>query len=178
MGHHSRHVGLQRLFVADAIRKFLWLTACTTVSRRAGQRRRVSDRHCDHTRICAGKIERVCGECHRFLFLRGFDFRRPTFGRHHRGLRLQAIFYIGGAAPLVVLFALVLWLPESISFLALNGTASPEIARILRRITGQAFPTDARFRLSETTLSGFTVRHLFAAGRAGMTLLLWVAFLS
>jgi MFS transporter, AAHS family, 4-hydroxybenzoate transporter len=88
----------------------------------------------------------------------------------------QAIFYIGGAAPLVVLLALVLWLPESISFLALNSTASPEIARILRRITGQAFPTDARFRLSETTLSGFTVRHLFAAGRAGMTLLLWVAF--
>jgi MFS transporter, AAHS family, 4-hydroxybenzoate transporter len=88
----------------------------------------------------------------------------------------QAIFYIGGVAPLVVLLALVLWLPESISFLALNSTASPEIARILHRITGQAFAKNVRFRLPETTLSGFTVQHLFAAGRPGMTLLLWVAF--
>jgi MFS transporter, AAHS family, 4-hydroxybenzoate transporter len=88
----------------------------------------------------------------------------------------RMIFYIGGAAPLVLLLALVLWLPESISFLALNSTASPEIARILRRITGQAIANATRFRLSETTLSGFSVWHLFAAGRAGMTLLLWAAF--
>jgi MFS transporter, AAHS family, 4-hydroxybenzoate transporter len=86
------------------------------------------------------------------------------------------IFYVGGATPLVLLLALLLWLPESIGFLALNSAASPEIARILRKITGQAVASATRFRLPETTLSGFTVWHLFAAGRAGMTLLLWVAF--
>ena len=88
----------------------------------------------------------------------------------------QAIFYIGGVAPLFVLLAVALWLPESISFLALKGTASAEIVRILGKITRQAVPTDTRFKLPEWNEPGLTVQHLFREGRAAMTILLWVAF--
>jgi len=66
-----------------------------------------------------------------------------------------AIFYIGGVAPLFVLLAVVVWLPESIGFLALKGTASTEIVRILGDITGQTIAPDTRFRIGRRQASPF-----------------------
>ena len=45
----------------------------------------------------------------------------------------QGIFFIGGVLPLILAAALLLYLPESIRFLAAKGGRSREIAAILRK---------------------------------------------
>ncbi len=67
----------------------------------------------------------------------------------------QSIFLVGGAAPVVVLFALVIWLPESRQFLRLRDRRPGE--------TGHG-----------TNEPG--VHGLLTGGKAPETLLLWFAF--
>ncbi len=67
----------------------------------------------------------------------------------------QSIFLVGGIAPLVMVVALALWLPESVLFLQLRRFGSM-----------QGGPVPARIGM----------RTLFAGGDATQTLLLWFAF--
>jgi AAHS family 4-hydroxybenzoate transporter-like MFS transporter len=93
----------------------------------------------------------------------------PVFG-------WQAMFYVGGAIPLLALILLAIWLPESLPFLVLKAAAPARIAAVLRRLDpGRDFATATRFTVAEQKLTGFTVRHLFMDHRAAMTMLLWVA---
>ena len=89
----------------------------------------------------------------------------------------QAMFYAGGAIPLISLFLLAVWLPESLPFLVLKqGAPAQPIAAMLSKIApGRDFAAVARFTVDERKLEGFTVRHLFTDRRAVMTSLLWVA---
>ncbi len=98
------------------------------------------------------------------------SFLLPLYGWH-------AMFYVGGAIPLISLLLLALWLPESAPFLVLKKAAPAEhIARLLRRVDpAQHFDPLPRFTVQEKKLTGFTVRHLFNDGRAAMTGLLWLA---
>lgn len=93
----------------------------------------------------------------------------PVFGWH-------AVFYIGGVVPLFSLVFFIIWLPESLQFLVVKGSASADIARILGRITRRPFDAAARYVLPEAALTGFSVKHLFRQSRALMTILLWIAF--
>lgn len=88
----------------------------------------------------------------------------------------QAIFYVGGAIPLLALVPLAIWLPESLPFLTLKAASAPRIAAILKRLDpSRDFGAAPHFTVREEKLAGFTVGHLFKDGRAATTALLWVA---
>ena len=89
----------------------------------------------------------------------------------------RGVLLLGGLPPLAIAVALQLFLPESLSFLALRGKGSASIARTLRAvdrdcgITGQT-----EFFTSEPPVRGVTVAQLFGEGRLVGTVLLWVLF--
>jgi MFS transporter, AAHS family, 4-hydroxybenzoate transporter len=88
----------------------------------------------------------------------------------------QAMFYVGGAIPLLSMVLLALFLPESAPFMVLKSAPAERIARLLAKVDpARRFDAAARFIVQEKKLAGFTVRHLFKDGRAAMTGLLWVA---
>ena len=91
----------------------------------------------------------------------------------------QGIFYIGGIIPLVLAAALMLFLPESVRFLATKRGHSQEIAHTLKKMDPRLdFPADAEFVLpAEPKKDGFRPAQLFADGRMAMTILLWFTYL-
>jgi MFS transporter, AAHS family, 4-hydroxybenzoate transporter len=90
----------------------------------------------------------------------------------------QGAFYVGGIAPLALLFALFFWLPESVRFLTVKGRRPSEIIAILRKLDpGLIFPADAQFTLHQKIQpTNVRLSEVFTHGRAVTTLLLWAAF--
>ncbi|HYK79481.1 MAG TPA: MFS transporter [Micropepsaceae bacterium] len=91
----------------------------------------------------------------------------------------QGIFFIGGVLPLILAAVLLLFLPESVRFLAAKTGRSHEIAAILRKAEpARSFPPDTEFVLAaEPKNKGFRPTQLFTEGRAVTTMLLWLVFL-
>lgn len=88
-----------------------------------------------------------------------------------------AIFWVGGILPLALVPVLLFALPESISYLALNGTRDHQVAALLRRINSAlVFDRATRFVAGEERTTGSTVRHLFHEQRAWGTAMLWIMF--
>jgi MFS transporter, AAHS family, 4-hydroxybenzoate transporter len=89
-----------------------------------------------------------------------------------------AIFYVGGAVPLLLAVALMLYLPESVRFLAARGGRGQEIAVILRRMDATLdLPADTEFVLpAEKKEAGFKPLQLFTKKRAATTLFLWLIY--
>ena len=88
----------------------------------------------------------------------------------------QAIFYIGGFAPLIVAGILWIYVPESIKFLLARGGDAATVRRIIARLAPKLAHADARFVVDEERLPGVPIRHLFTEGRGPGTLFLWVPF--
>ena len=94
----------------------------------------------------------------------------PAFG-------WRSVFLVGGLAPLPLVPVLLRALPESVRYLALVGGRDREVAGLLQRVAPfMNSAGDVRFIVHEPRLPGLPVAHLFAEGRAVMTLLLWVVF--
>lgn len=89
----------------------------------------------------------------------------------------REIFIVGGAAPLAVFLALLIWLPESIRFLVLKDRNAVQVARIVSRIA-PSLGNSTQIAVDELTLEGTPIRNLLSEGRAPGTVLLWVAFLT
>ena len=91
----------------------------------------------------------------------------------------QAIFYVGGFVPLLLVIALAVFLPESIRFLATREGHSRKIARIFRRMNPALdYPDDTVFVVpAEPRRGGFQPLQLFTEKRAATTLFLWLVFL-
>jgi AAHS family 4-hydroxybenzoate transporter-like MFS transporter len=90
----------------------------------------------------------------------------------------QGLFVIGGVFSIVVAMAGYFLLPESIKFLVLRG-ASGQIAQLANKLRpGMAIDPGARFVIDEKPQAGFSIRLIFADGRALMTPLLWIIFLT
>lgn len=87
----------------------------------------------------------------------------------------ETIFLVGGALPLLVAAALLIWLPESIRFLLARGGDARRIGAIVAKMRPD-LPAVARFAAEEERFSGVPLRHLFSGGRALGTFLLWVPF--
>lgn len=89
-----------------------------------------------------------------------------------------AVFYTGAALPILFAPLLVVVLPELIRMLALRGTQSRRIARLLARIDPLRAPAaDARFVVTEEEETrGLPVAELFRGRRARSTVLLWIMF--
>jgi MFS transporter, AAHS family, 4-hydroxybenzoate transporter len=92
----------------------------------------------------------------------------PNFG-------WRAVFYVGGVIPIIIGLAMWLWLPESLQFLALRNKNQDKIGRWLRRID-PSVPVDTRchYAVDEAPKKGVPIVRLFADGRSGGTILLWV----
>ncbi|MFM0060944.1 MFS transporter [Paraburkholderia phytofirmans] len=92
----------------------------------------------------------------------------PTFG-------WRSVFLLGGIAPLFILLAIVVLLPQSIVDLARWGR-SDLVARAVKRLAPAVFiePT-AQVSLGDKE-TGFPVGRLFTEGRTPRTIVLWVMF--
>jgi MFS transporter, AAHS family, 4-hydroxybenzoate transporter len=89
----------------------------------------------------------------------------------------RAVFYLGGGASFLTVALLIAALPESIRILALKGTEKARVTDILRRLNPSlVLEESTRFTGHEKGLQGVPVRHLFQAGRAPATILLWITF--
>lgn len=88
----------------------------------------------------------------------------------------RSLFWVGGGAPLVLAVVLVVFLPESLEYLALHRAKPERIAMILWRID-RAAPLDARtaFMAAERE-TGNVVNQLFKQRRGIATCLLWLVF--
>lgn len=89
----------------------------------------------------------------------------------------QAIFYIGGGLPLVVAVVLLVFLPESVQYLAARGTHPDRVRAILRRMGHHIADTGVQFIVKGKKLTGVPIRHLFSERRGVATVLLWMVFL-
>ena len=95
-------------------------------------------------------------------------FMIPRFG-------WRSVLYFGGAVPLLVALAMLVWLPESLQFLVVRRKSRTNVARWLTRID-PTVPSgaDVEFVVREENREGVPVVHLFREGRGGVTILLWV----
>lgn len=95
-----------------------------------------------------------------------------------KAMTWHAVFVLGAVLPLLLLIAIWLWLPESITYLAYRGTRNDLIAAYARRID----PTttiDAKGAIEvEDKAQGFPVAQLFAGNRTPRTLWLWLMFVT
>jgi AAHS family 4-hydroxybenzoate transporter-like MFS transporter len=92
----------------------------------------------------------------------------------------QVLFLIGGAGGLAVALLAAVAMPESGKFLAVRAPASPALRRIMQAVRPDlAIGAETRFMLAEERPDRrFTPRQLFEDGRAPMTLLLWLLFVT
>ena len=86
-----------------------------------------------------------------------------------------SMFAIGAILPALCAVLLLLFLPESIRYLALNPAAQSRALSLLRRMD-RSVPDTAKLIVDEGKRGGFRPRQLFAGSRATFTLLLWCAF--
>jgi AAHS family 4-hydroxybenzoate transporter-like MFS transporter len=92
----------------------------------------------------------------------------------------QVMFTIGGILGLLATAACALGLPESVKYHVVRGHSRKDIAALLQRVRPDlAIGADADFVLSdEKAHAGFAAHHLFDDGRAPLTFLLWIMFVS
>jgi AAHS family 4-hydroxybenzoate transporter-like MFS transporter len=89
----------------------------------------------------------------------------------------QVMFFVGGVLPIVTALLVLLFLPESVRFLALDPNRDGRIRKILRRIHPE-FAADARLVVHEEKRTGFRLPYLFTEGRTVFTVLLWIVFVA
>ena len=89
----------------------------------------------------------------------------------------ETMFLAGGALPILVALLALVFLAESVRFLALDPRRREAAAAILRRMEpGLAIGADTSLLLREEKKPGVRARHLFTEGRAPVTVLLWISF--
>jgi MFS transporter, AAHS family, 4-hydroxybenzoate transporter len=89
----------------------------------------------------------------------------------------RSVFIAGGIGPIVIAFAAMVWLPESIRFLLLRGGAATRVSDYLRRIAPTAdIPPVLSAGVDEHTRGHGLVRQLFDEHRAVTTILIWVVY--
>ena len=91
----------------------------------------------------------------------------------------QILFSIGGVVPILLALAGVVWLPESIKFMALHDSQRGKMAKLIAAISpGTTVPANARFVIEDEKqqYAGFNPGHLFKEGLGLITPLLWLLF--
>jgi AAHS family 4-hydroxybenzoate transporter-like MFS transporter len=94
----------------------------------------------------------------------------PNFG-------WRAVFYFGGAVPLLMAILMIFFLPESLQLMVLREHDRSKIISNIRRINPFANTShDVEFVVLEEKKEGVPVIHLFSGGRALVTVLLWCVY--
>jgi MFS transporter, AAHS family, 4-hydroxybenzoate transporter len=88
----------------------------------------------------------------------------------------RAVFWAGGAVPLALLPLIVWKLPESLRVLVARKDSYGQIESIFARMGGIGKAPSQLLIPAEDRIRHFPVWRLFADGRAGATLFLWLAF--
>jgi AAHS family 4-hydroxybenzoate transporter-like MFS transporter len=89
------------------------------------------------------------------------------------------VFQVGGIAPILLSATLAFALPESVRFLMLRQKGLDQVRATLQRLSPKTrLDRDARFIVVEERHQGLPLKHLFTNGRAIVTILLWIAFIS
>jgi len=95
----------------------------------------------------------------------------------------QSLYIIGAAFSFLMAGAMILWLPDSVLFLARKMPNSPRLRPLAARLLGTPVPPDTRLvsvdpqeEAGETGRAGFL--RLFDGTRAWATILLWLLFIS
>ena len=89
----------------------------------------------------------------------------------------RSVFVVGGIVPLIITVVLMMVLPESIQFLAVQNKDPVRMARILARIEPEFADPGVVFAPSSAEqLKGVPVKYLFAEGRTAGTILLWIPY--
>jgi len=92
----------------------------------------------------------------------------PAFG-------WRSVFLVGGTIPAVIGVLMLLFLPESLQFLALRGTSPGKLAKWIRRIDSTiTVDEQTKYTVPEQKSGGVPIVHLFMEGRAVGTVLLWI----
>ena len=87
----------------------------------------------------------------------------------------RAVFYFGGAVPLVLAILMIFLLPESLQLMVLRRSNPALVHRWLRRIDPSVqLTSDTELVVHEPAKGGAPVLELFRERRAGVTLLLWI----
>lgn len=88
------------------------------------------------------------------------------------------IFLVGGIVPIVIALAAIVWLPESIKYMALHDSQRAKMDRLVQEIQpGLQVPPNARYVIEdEKQFPGFNPVYLFRDGLALITPLLWLLF--
>jgi AAHS family 4-hydroxybenzoate transporter-like MFS transporter len=89
----------------------------------------------------------------------------------------RAVFYCGGALPLLIGTVMFFTLPESLAFLVLKGKSFDKVTRWLKRID-PSLPVSAatQFVVYEREKKGFLFLNLFREGRTRGTILIWLIY--
>jgi len=93
----------------------------------------------------------------------------------------QAVFVVGGAGTLVCALGLLLWLPESVRFLASKGRGADRIAATLNRLDPALGARAAdRFVLGDERpdRGNFAIGKLFEGDLRRLTPLLWIGYIA
>ena len=85
----------------------------------------------------------------------------------------RAVFWVGGTVPLLLAFAMLAKLPESLQFLVLKGRHERALRWLARFDPGLSVGPHTRLVVREKAASGAPVAELFRAGRTPVTLILW-----
>jgi AAHS family 4-hydroxybenzoate transporter-like MFS transporter len=85
----------------------------------------------------------------------------------------RAVFWVGGTVPLLLAFAMLAALPESLQFLVLKGRHERALRWLSRFDPSLPIGADTRLVVREKATSGAPVAELFRAGRTPVTLILW-----
>jgi MFS transporter, AAHS family, 4-hydroxybenzoate transporter len=88
-----------------------------------------------------------------------------------------SVFVVGGVLPIAIGLVSIFVLPESVRFLMVKRGRADLVLGLLRRVRPDlAVPDNASLAIEEENKEGLPVAHLFADGRASMTVLLWLAY--
>jgi AAHS family 4-hydroxybenzoate transporter-like MFS transporter len=87
----------------------------------------------------------------------------------------QAVFYFGGAVPLVLALFMIIGLPESLQILVIRNRNNDHVRRLVQRIDPSTpLAQNTVFIVQEPVKTGTPVTQLFRDGRAGVTILFWI----
>jgi AAHS family 4-hydroxybenzoate transporter-like MFS transporter len=79
----------------------------------------------------------------------------------------RTVFFVGGTIPIVIGLAMLVFLPESLQFLALRGTRDARLAKWLKRVDPSVVVTaETQLVSRDQAAPGVPVAQLFHAGRA------------
>jgi AAHS family 4-hydroxybenzoate transporter-like MFS transporter len=86
----------------------------------------------------------------------------------------RAVFYFGGAVPLVIGLLMLFLLPESMQFLVLRGKHLDKVRGWLRKAHAPVPEGNVQLVVNEENKKGVPVIHLFRQGRGMGTVMLWI----